>query len=128
MTEKTLKVSVELLSVSFIYRSGFIRLIWFVSSSYSSLSSLTVTVCHFHSFSIRLIDSYKEPVREYLRVKRVTDILPRTEDSIVSFPCTEVRHSFEIRPRDQPSVVLLAKNTDDKNTWMAALVMLNTRR
>lgn len=39
----------------------------------------------------------------------------------------EVKHSFEIRPRDQPSVVLLAKSAEEKNTWMAALVMLNTR-
>ncbi|KAK3864097.1 hypothetical protein Pcinc_023177, partial [Petrolisthes cinctipes] len=39
----------------------------------------------------------------------------------------EVKHAFEIRPRDQPSVVLLAKSVEDKNAWMAALVMLNTR-
>lgn len=51
---------------------------------------------------------------------RMVEILDREDTE-------EVRHSFEIRPRDQPSVVLLAKDTDDKNTWMAALVMLNTR-
>ena len=44
------------------------------------------------------------------------------------FVFSEVKHSFEIRPRDQPSVVLLAKSSEEKNTWMAALVMLNTRR
>ncbi|MPC43132.1 Son of sevenless 1 [Portunus trituberculatus] len=51
---------------------------------------------------------------------RMVEILDREDTE-------EVRHSFEIRPRDQPSVVLLAKNVEDKNTWMAALVMLNTR-
>nr|XP_053641752.1 son of sevenless homolog 2-like [Cherax quadricarinatus] len=51
---------------------------------------------------------------------RMVEILDREDTE-------EVKHSFEIRPRDQPSVVLLAKSAEEKNTWMAALVMLNTR-
>nr|XP_045604246.1 son of sevenless homolog 2-like isoform X1 [Procambarus clarkii] len=51
---------------------------------------------------------------------RMVEILDREDTE-------EVKHSFEIRPRDQQSVVLLAKSAEEKNTWMAALVMLNTR-
>ncbi|KAK7074473.1 Son of sevenless 1 [Halocaridina rubra] len=51
---------------------------------------------------------------------RMVEILDREDTE-------EVKHSFEIKPRDQPSVVLIAKSAEDKNTWMAALVMLNTR-
>lgn len=51
---------------------------------------------------------------------RMVEILDREDTE-------EVKHSFEIRPRDQPSVVLIAKSAEEKNTWMAALVMLNTR-
>lgn len=39
----------------------------------------------------------------------------------------EIKHAFEIQPRDRPTVILLAKNAEDKNMWMAALVMLNAR-
>ncbi|XP_076042569.1 son of sevenless homolog 2-like isoform X2 [Oratosquilla oratoria] len=51
---------------------------------------------------------------------RMVEILDR-EDA------EDAKHAFEIKPRDQPSVVLLAKTPEEKNTWMAALVMLNTR-
>ncbi|XP_047480152.1 son of sevenless homolog 2-like [Penaeus chinensis] len=51
---------------------------------------------------------------------RMVEILDREDTE-------EIKYSFEIRPRDQPSVVLLAKSMEEKNNWMAALVMLNTR-
>lgn len=40
----------------------------------------------------------------------------------------EIKYAFEIAPRQmQPSVILCAKSADDKNSWMADLVMLNNR-
>ncbi|XP_065584267.1 protein son of sevenless-like, partial [Artemia franciscana] len=39
----------------------------------------------------------------------------------------ELRNAFEIAPRNQPSVVLFARCQEEKNNWMAALVMLNTK-
>jgi len=38
-----------------------------------------------------------------------------------------VKHLFEIAPRDHPNVVLVAKSIEEKNSWMADLVMLNTK-
>ena len=47
---------------------------------------------------------------------------------IVDLPDTdELRHALEICPRAQPSITLCAKSTDDKNSWMADLIMLNNR-
>ncbi|KAF5284129.1 hypothetical protein FQR65_LT00129 [Abscondita terminalis] len=39
----------------------------------------------------------------------------------------EMKNAFEISPRIQPAVTLCTKNSEEKNTWMADLVMLNTR-
>ncbi|XP_066255884.1 protein son of sevenless isoform X1 [Euwallacea similis] len=39
----------------------------------------------------------------------------------------EIRHAFEILPRQAPSVMLCAKSLEEKNSWMADLVMLNNR-
>ncbi|CAH1971501.1 unnamed protein product [Acanthoscelides obtectus] len=39
----------------------------------------------------------------------------------------ELKYSFEISPRQAPSVVLCAKSQEEKNSWMADLVMLNNR-
>ncbi|CAH1118521.1 unnamed protein product [Phaedon cochleariae] len=39
----------------------------------------------------------------------------------------EIRNAFEISPRQMPSVILCAKTAEEKNSWMADLVMLNNR-
>lgn len=39
----------------------------------------------------------------------------------------ELKHAFEISPRQMQPVVLSAKSCEEKNSWMADLVMLNTR-
>ncbi|ERL90963.1 hypothetical protein D910_08305 [Dendroctonus ponderosae] len=39
----------------------------------------------------------------------------------------ELKHAFEIIPRQTPSVMLCAKSLEEKNSWMADLVMLNNR-
>uniref|UniRef100_A0A1Q3G1Z5 Putative guanine nucleotide exchange factor for ras-like small gtpase n=1 Tax=Culex tarsalis TaxID=7177 RepID=A0A1Q3G1Z5_CULTA len=47
---------------------------------------------------------------------------------IIDRPDTdELKHAFEISPRDPSSIVLIAKNAQHKNDWMADLVMLNTK-
>lgn len=39
----------------------------------------------------------------------------------------ELKNAFEIAPREDNSVVLIAKHAQHKNEWMADLVMLNTK-
>ncbi|XP_021701327.1 protein son of sevenless isoform X3 [Aedes aegypti] len=47
---------------------------------------------------------------------------------IIDRPDTEeLKYAFEISPREPTSVVLIAKNAQHKNDWMADLVMLNTK-
>lgn len=47
---------------------------------------------------------------------------------IIDRPDTdEVKHSFEIAPRAQPPVILLAKSMQHKSDWMADLIMVNTK-
>lgn len=47
---------------------------------------------------------------------------------IIDHPDTdEIKNAFEISPRIQPAVLLCAKTAEQKNSWMADLIMLNTR-
>uniref|UniRef100_T1J9K9 Ras-GEF domain-containing protein n=1 Tax=Strigamia maritima TaxID=126957 RepID=T1J9K9_STRMM len=39
----------------------------------------------------------------------------------------ELKNAFEIAPREQPHVILFSKTAEEKNNWMAALIMLSTR-
>ena len=38
-----------------------------------------------------------------------------------------IKYSFELCPRDQQKVILKADNSEEKQAWMASLVMLNTK-
>jgi len=65
-----------------------------------------------------------------IRSQPVLSWLSRTVSERVSFYMllTEVKNSFEIQVRDHPSIILVAKNAEEKNNWMAALISLLTRR
>uniref|UniRef100_A0AAG5DTZ1 Guanine nucleotide exchange factor for ras-like small gtpase n=1 Tax=Anopheles atroparvus TaxID=41427 RepID=A0AAG5DTZ1_ANOAO len=60
---------------------------------------------------------YRQKERFFMRKVEIID-RPDTE---------ELKHAFEISPREQQSVVLITKNAQHKNDWMADLIMLNTK-
>lgn len=72
------------------------------------------------SVSSQLVGSLSEfKLKEKLFIRKV-EILDREDTE-------ETKHFFEIAPRLQPPVTLVANNFQDKANWMADLVMLNTK-
>lgn len=64
-------------------------------------------------------NNYDFRMKERFFMRKV-DIIDRVDTD-------ELKNSFEIAPREPHSVVLIAKNTQHKNEWMADLIMLNTK-
>lgn len=60
---------------------------------------------------------YKLKEKHYLRKIEIVD----KEDT------EEYKHAFEIQVRDHPSIIMMCKNAEEKNNWMAALISLQTR-
>ncbi|XP_042901359.1 son of sevenless homolog 2 [Parasteatoda tepidariorum] len=63
------------------------------------------------------VAEYRLKEKYYLRKIEILD----KEDS------DELKNAFEIAPRDQLHIILFAKTSEEKNNWMANLIMLNTR-
>lgn len=63
--------------------------------------------------------NYDFRLKERLFMRKV-DIIDRHDTD-------ELKNAFEIAPRELHSVVLIGKNAQHKNEWMADLVMLNTK-
>lgn len=64
-------------------------------------------------------NNYDFRMKERFFMRKV-DIIDRVDSD-------ELKNAFEIAPREPHSVVLFAKNAQQKNEWMADLVMLNTK-
>lgn len=62
---------------------------------------------------------YDYKLKEKFYMRKV-DIIDRPDTD-------ELKHTFEIAPRELHSVVLIARSAQQKNDWMADLVMLNTK-
>jgi son of sevenless-like protein len=64
-------------------------------------------------------NNYEFRMKERFFMRKV-DIIDRVDTD-------ELKNAFEIAPREPHSVVLIAKNAQHKNEWMANLIMLNTK-
>jgi son of sevenless-like protein len=69
--------------------------------------------------SVSSYQGHEFRLREKHLIRKV-DVLDRDDSSGES-------HTFELAPRDQPKIVFKAESEEEKNSWMAALVMLNTK-
>lgn len=69
--------------------------------------------------SVSSYQGYEYRLREKHLIRKV-DVLDREDTG-------GEKHTFELAPRDQPKIVFKAESEDEKNSWMAALVMLNTK-
>uniref|UniRef100_A0A1L8DMM0 Putative guanine-nucleotide releasing factor n=1 Tax=Nyssomyia neivai TaxID=330878 RepID=A0A1L8DMM0_9DIPT len=69
--------------------------------------------------SVGATQSYDFRMKERFFMRKV-EVIDRQDTD-------EVKHAFEISPRVQQAVVLMAKSTQHKNDWMADLIMVNTK-
>ncbi|XP_063702733.1 protein son of sevenless [Culicoides brevitarsis] len=63
--------------------------------------------------------NYDFRLKEKIYIRRA-EIIDRADTE-------DLKHAFEVSPRDPQSVVLIAKNASHKCDWMADLIMLNTK-
>ncbi|XP_059616902.1 protein son of sevenless [Phlebotomus argentipes] len=69
--------------------------------------------------SVGAAQSYDFRMKERFFMRKV-EVIDRADTD-------ELKHAFEISPRVQQAVVLIAKSTQHKNDWMADLIMVNTK-
>uniref|UniRef100_A0A6B2EH91 Putative ras1 guanine nucleotide exchange factor n=1 Tax=Phlebotomus kandelakii TaxID=1109342 RepID=A0A6B2EH91_9DIPT len=69
--------------------------------------------------SVGAAQSYDFRMKERFFMRKV-EVIDRLDTD-------ELKHAFEISPRVQQAVVLIAKSPQHKNDWMADLIMVNTK-